>query len=114
MISFYVIKENTTTHNLNWPYTPDHPYRIIITGGSGWGQTNALFNLIYHPEEDDSIDKIYLYAKDPYQSKYRFLINLTKSVGLVHFNNRKAFIEYSNNMQDVDKKYWWVKSRKRT
>ena len=74
----------------------------------------CIIQPIYHPEKDDSIDKIYLYAKDPYQSKYRFLINLTKSVGLVHFNNRKAFIEYSNNMQDVDKKYWWVKSRKRT
>ena len=32
--------------NSNWPYTPDHPYRILIIGGSGSGKTNALLNLI--------------------------------------------------------------------
>ena len=29
-------------HNLKWPYIPDHPYRILIIGGSGCGKTNAL------------------------------------------------------------------------
>ena len=33
-------------HNLNWPYTPDHPYRILIIGRSGSRKTNALLNLI--------------------------------------------------------------------
>ena len=49
------------------------------------------------------IDKIYLYAKDPYEAKYHFLINKRESMGLNHFNNPKAFTEYSNNMQDVYK-----------
>ena len=35
-------------HNLNWPYVPDHPYRILIIGGSGSGKTNVLLNLIKH------------------------------------------------------------------
>ena len=38
--------ENKKEHNLNWPYIPDHPYRILIIGGSGTGKTNALLNLI--------------------------------------------------------------------
>ena len=44
-----------------------------------------------------------MYAKDPYEAKYQFLINKTESTGLKHFNNPKAFIEYSNDMQDVYK-----------
>ena len=38
--------ENTIKHNPNWPYAPDHPYRILIIGGSGSGKTNALLKLI--------------------------------------------------------------------
>ena len=49
------------------------------------------------------IDKIYLYAKDPYQAKYHFLINKKENRGLKHFNDPKAFIEYSNDTQDVYK-----------
>ena len=50
-----------TNHNPNWPYIPDHPYRIFIIGGSGSGKTNVLLNLITHQRPD--IDKIYLYSK---------------------------------------------------
>ena len=92
--------ENKTEHNLKWPYIPDHPYRILIIGGSGSGKTNALLNLINNQPD---IDKIYLYAKDPYEAKYQFLINKRESTGLKHFNDPKAFIEYSNDMQDVYK-----------
>ena len=56
--------ENIIKHNLKWPYIPDHPYRILIIGGSGLGKTNALLNLINNQPD---IDKIYLYAKDPYE-----------------------------------------------
>ena len=49
------------------------------------------------------IDKIYLYAKDPYDNKYQYLISKRKSVGLKHFNDPKAFIEYSNDMHSVYK-----------
>ena len=44
-----------------------------------------------------------MYAKDPYEAKYQLLINKTKSTGLKHLNDPKAFIEYSNDMQDVYK-----------
>ena len=39
---------NKAEHNLKWLYIPDHPYRILIIGGSGSGKTNALLNLIYN------------------------------------------------------------------
>ena len=85
-------------HNSKWPYVPDHPYRIRIIRGSGSGKTNALLNLINYQRD---IDKIYWYAKDPYKVKYQFLINKRECMGLKHFNDPKAFIEYWNNMQDV-------------
>ena len=50
-----------------------------------------------------NIDKIYLYAKDPYEKKCYYLIKKREKVGLNHFNDPKAFMEYSNDMQDVYK-----------
>ena len=61
------VNENKTKLNTNWPYIPDHPYITLIIGGSGSGKTNLLLNLI---ENQPDIDKIYLYAKHPYESKY--------------------------------------------
>ena len=87
-------------HNLKPPYIPDNPYRILIIGGSGSGKTNALLNLINNQPD---IDKIYLYIKNPDEAKYQFLINKRESTGLKHFNDPEAFIEYSNDMQDVYK-----------
>ena len=84
--------ENITEHNSKWPYIPDHPYKILIIGGSGSGKTNALLNLINNQSD---IDKIYLYTKDPYEKKYQYLINKRENVGLNHFNDPKAFMEYS-------------------
>ena len=92
--------ENIIEHNSKWPYIPDHPYRILIIGGSGSGKTNALLSLINNQPD---IDKIYLYTKDPYEKKYQYLINKLEKVGLNHFNDPKAFMEYSNDMQDVYK-----------
>ena len=83
--------ENKTEHNSNWPYIPDHPYRILIIGGSGSGKKNALLNLINQPD----IDKAYLYAKDPYEARYQFVINKRESTRLKYFNDLKA---YSNDM----------------
>ena len=73
MINFYdYTNENKTEHNLKWPYNPDHPHRMLIIGGSGFGKTNALLHLISNHQD---IDKIYFYAKNPYEAKYQFLIN---------------------------------------
>ena len=88
-----VIKENIKEHNPNWPQIPNHPYRILITGDSGSGKINSL---IHQPDTD----KIYLYAKDPYEAKYKLLINKQEITGLQHFNDFEAFIEYSNDMDD--------------
>ena len=86
MINFdNYINETKTKHNKNWPYIPDHPYRILIIGGSGSRKTNLLLNLI---ESQPDIDKIYLCTKDP---------------GVNHFKDPKVFIEYSNDMHDVYK-----------
>ena len=61
------------------------------------------------------IDKIYLYAKDPYETKYQYLINKREKVGLDHFDDPTVFKEYSNDMQDVYKNiedYNPIKKRK--
>ena len=55
-------------HNRNWPYIHDHPYRILIIGGSGSAKTNVLLKLIKYQRPDT--DTIYLYVKNPFQLKY--------------------------------------------
>ena len=104
--------ENKIEHNLKWPYILDHPNRILIIGSSGSGKTKALLNLINNQPD---IDKIYLYAKDPYETKHQYLINKPEKVGLDHFDDPKAFKEYSNDMQEVYKNiedYNPIKKRK--
>ena len=56
----YITKEDIKEHNPNWPEIHDHPYRILIVGGSGSTKTNALLNLINHELDTD---KIYLEQK---------------------------------------------------
>ena len=92
-----ITNENNKEHNEKWPYIPDHPYRILI-GGSGSGKTNTLLNLI---NEQNDIDKIYLYAKDLSEPKYEFLIKKHENVGIKHENDSNAFIECSNTMDDI-------------
>ena len=92
--------ENKTEHNPKWLYILDHSYVILIAGELGSGETNALLNLINNQPD---IDKIYLYAKDLYDAKYQYLINIREKVGLYHFKDPKAFMEQSNDMQDVYK-----------
>ena len=79
MINFHdVIKEELKEHNSNWSELPDHPYGILIIGGSGSEKTNSLFNLI---NQQPDIDKIYLYALDLNEAKYQFLIKKDEDVG---------------------------------
>ena len=74
---------------------------MLIIGGSGSGKTNALLNLIKEQDSEELIDKIYLYGKDLNEPKYQFLIQKCEKAGM-YLNDPKAFIEYSNTMDDVD------------
>ena len=89
-----VLKEETKEHS-NWSQIPD-PYIILRIRGSASGKKNLL-------SQQPNIGKVYLYAKDPYEAKYQFLIHNKQSAGLKHFNDFKAFIEYCNNMDDIYK-----------
>ena len=82
----FTTKEYIKEHNPSWPEIPDHPYRVLIVEGSGSWKTNALLNLL-----DD----------EPYKAKYQLLINKRESTDLKYLKNPKAFIEYSNDMNDV-------------
>ena len=86
-----VSKKNENKDN-NWPF------RMLIIGLSGSSKTNTLLRLInnLHP-----IDKIYLYAKDIHEPKYEYLINKREQAGIKNLNDPHAFIEYSDDMNDV-------------
>ena len=90
------VNENKTECSKNWPYIPDHSYRILIIEGSGSGKTNTLINLI---NEQNDIDKIYLYTKDLNEPKYEYLIKKREDIGIKHVNNPNTF-ECSNTMED--------------
>ena len=93
-----IVNDKNEKHNENWPYIPDHPYRILIIGGSGSRKTNTLLNLV---NEQRYIDKIYLYAKDLSEPKYEHLIKNRENAGIKHLNDSKAFIDCWNTMNDV-------------
>ena len=100
MLNFdYITKGNIREHNPNWPEIPDHPYRILIVGGSGSGQANALLNLINH---EPDIDETYLYAKDIYKTYYQILVSKRDSTGLKYVNDSKALIKYSNIYKNIE------------
>ena len=90
-----IIQMKTKQKLIQSGHIPDHPYRIFVIGGSGSGKRNALLILI---NNQPNIDKIYLYAKDPYEAKYQFLINKRQSTGLKYFHDPKVFTEYSIDM----------------
>ena len=82
----------SSSEHSNWPF------RMLIIGSSGSGKTNTSLHLInnLHP-----IDKIYLYAKDLHEPKYEYLINKREQAGIKNLNDPHAFIEYSDDMNDV-------------
>ena len=69
-----------------------------IVGGSKSRRTNALLNLINH---QPAIDKVYFYAKNPYEAECLLLISIHGGAGLKHCTDFKPLIEYSNYMDDV-------------
>ena len=85
-------KNMSSSEDNNWPF------RMLTIGPSGSDKTNTLLHLInnLHP-----IDKIYLYAKDIHEPKYEYLINKREQAGIKNLNDPHAFIEYSNDMDDV-------------
>ena len=96
-----ITNENNKKRNEKWYCIPDHPYLILIIGGSGSGKMNTLLNLIKEQDYHDVIDKIYLYARDLSEPKYQFLIKKREDAGIKHVNNPNAFIVCSNTMDDV-------------
>ena len=88
-----ITNENNKKHNEKWPYIPDHLYRILIIGGFGSGKTITLLNLI---NEQNDIDKIYLYARDLNEPKYKIWIKKGEDAGIKHLNDPNSFIECSN------------------
>ena len=88
------------TYNPNCSKLPDHSYKILKFGGSWFGKTNALFNLM---RQQSDIDKNYLCAKDPYEAIYQFLINRQESTCLKKYKNFQAFIDYLNDMDNIFK-----------
>ena len=93
-----IVNNNNEEQNEKQSYIPDHPYRTLIIGGSGSGKTNTLLNLV---NQQEYIDKIYLYAKDLSEPKYEYLIKNRENAGIKDVNDSKAFIECSNTMDDV-------------
>ena len=85
-------KINKIKEDNNWPF------RMLIIGPSGSGKTNTLLHLINHLHP---IDKLYLYAKDIREPKYEYLINKREQAGIKNLDDPKAFIEYSDDMDDV-------------
>ena len=85
-------KRKSSSENDDWPF------RMLIIGPSGSGKTNTLLHLI---KNIYPIDKIYLYAKDMDEKKYQYLINKREQAGIKNLNDAHAFIEYSNDMNDV-------------
>ena len=75
------------------------PYRTLIIGPSGSGKTNCLLNLIQ--QDNNIIEKIYLYVKDLEGPKYQLLIKKREQAGIKKLQDKNAFIEYSDNMDDI-------------
>ena len=101
MINFGgVTKENIKEQNPVWPQVPDRPYRLLIIRGSGSGKANTLLN------HEIVIDQIFWCVKDRCEAKQKLLVNKRESTGTKYLNDSKAFIafiEYSNDMDDIYK-----------
>ena len=87
--------DNTTEKDNN----KDWPYRKLIISPSGSGKTNYLLNSMQR--DYNIVYKIYLYAKDLEEPKYKLLIDRIEQAEIRFNNDPTAFIEYSNSMDDI-------------
>ena len=85
-------KKKSSSENDDWLF------RMLIIGPSGSGKTNTLLHLINNFQPSD---KMYLYANNTDENKYQYLIHKREQVGIKNLNDPYAFIEYSNDMNDV-------------
>ena len=90
-----ITNKNNKNDGKNWSF------RMLIIGPSGSGKTNALLNLIQKQNDNNPIDKVFLYTKDLSEPSYQFLIEKRENARIKNYNDPTAFIEYSNTMDDV-------------
>ena len=98
-------------HTQNWPYIPDHSYRILIIGGSGLGTTNMLLNLI---KINDQILTKFIYTSKNHSNQN---INWKeergrKKVGIKKFKNRKIYSQAIDDDYKNSEDYNPTKKRK--
>ena len=79
-----ITNESQTKDSPNLPYIPDHLYRILVTGDSGSRKASTLFIKF------NTSTRFYLYAKNPYESKYQLLMKKREDVEIKHFDDSKA------------------------
>ena len=82
------------------PELHDHIHKMLLVGESWYWKTNALLDLLDH---ESDIDKINLYAEDPYKARFQLFIDKRQITGLKYLNDSNAFTEYSNHMNDIFK-----------
>ena len=100
-------------HYPNSPYLPNHTYRILIIVDSESGKTSVLLNLIKN--QRPYTDNIYSNVKDLFESKYQLFVDRREKVGIKKLKNSKAFIDYSetiNNVYENLEDYNPIKKRK--
>ena len=96
-----VREENRNERKPSWTPIYDCPFRILLISGSASRKANALLDLVIN---QPYVDYIYLYVKVPFEVKNQLLIKKCKNVGLTYCNNFKAFTEYFNDINNIDKK----------
>ena len=100
-----ITNESNKEYNEKWLFIPDHPYRILIIGGSGSGKTNALLNSM---KEQDAIDKMFLYAKDlsePKENIDYYNLRRQRKV-LIAFDDMVANIMTNKKFQGIIKELY--------
>jgi len=103
MIDFSKILKSDMDIDQNDPLMPQHPFRFLVVGGSGSGKTNMVLNLIMTFLK---YDRLYLYARDIEEIKYRFLIKYFKNIQLLLRGKKKIedneqIFQYGSEYEDI-------------